>query len=83
MPAIVVRLSLRKTFALGGQRMNDHRTIFDLLRFVERGDERARIVTVNIADVFKTQLTDERARQHCRGNHVFHRLRRVMQSLAN
>src|ERR1700752_394222 len=83
MPAIVVWLDLRKTLSFRCQRVDDHWSILDLFCFLQSRDQRARIVTVDVADVFETEFADERARQHSRRNHVLHGLRRVMQSLTH
>ena len=63
--------------------MNDDGTIFDLLRFAKCFDQRARIVTVDITDIFETEFVDQSARQNRGGDGVFHGFCRVMQSLAD
>src|SRR5436853_2302949 len=83
MPAIVIRLSLWEAFAFRRQCVNYDWSIFDLFGFLECGDKRSRVVSVNIADVCEAETVDQRAGQHCRRDDVFHRLRRVMQTLAD
>ena len=63
--------------------MNDDRAIFDLLRFAKCLNQRARIVAVDITDIFETEFVDQSAWQDRSGNGVFHGFRRVMQPLAD
>ena len=81
-PRVVIVFRCRKAFAFGRQRVNDDRAVLDLLRFVERCNQRSRIVAVDVADVFEAQFVDERAGQDRRRDRILHRLRRVMQRSA-
>ena len=63
--------------------MNDHRAILNLLRFAKRRNQRARVVTIDVADVLEAQLIDQCAGKHRRRNRVLHGLGRVMQSFAD
>ena len=48
--------------------MDDHGAVVDLLRFLKRADEHRDVVSVDVADVFETELVDERSRQHGGGD---------------
>src|ERR1700754_1094741 len=63
-PTIVIRFrflfGLRKAFSFCSQRVNDDGAVLDLLGFVESRDERAWIMTVNVADVLESQFAYQR-----------------------
>ena len=83
MPFVVIAFGRRMAFAFCRQRVNDDGTILDLLRFAKCFNQRARIVTVDITDIFETEFVDQSARQNRGGDGVLHRFRRVMQPLAD
>ena len=83
MPFVVVFFGGRMTLTFGRQGMNDNWSIFDLLGFFQRGDQRPHIVTVNVSDVFEAELVNERAGQDRGRDRIFHSLGRMMQSFAN
>src|SRR2546421_2295852 len=82
MPTIIVLLRLRMTFALCRQRVNNYRSILDLLCLVERGNQSTRIMAIHIADILEAQLADECSRQDGGRKRVLHRLGGMMQTLA-
>ena len=83
MPFVVIAFRGGVAFAFGGERMDDDRTILDLLRFVKGPHQRAHVVAVDIAYVFKSKFVDERTRQNRRGNSILHRFSRVMETFAH
>ena len=82
MPFVVIIFSGGVAFAFGRERMDDHRTILDLLRFVKSSHQSGDVVAVNIANVLKSQLVDERTWQNRCRNRILHRFSRVMETFA-
>ena len=83
MPFVVIAFGCGMAFALCRERVNDNGAIFDLLRFAECFNQRPRVMTVDVTDIFETEFVDQSARQNRGGNGVLHGFRRVVQALAD